>query len=504
MVRAFSLLSILFLLFCCDPYKNEFDYQYYPYAFSPLNGVVHSEELPYRSELCLNGRWSFMPVYSADASDLVRPSKYEWDSIRIKVPSPWNDLVTFPSYPKRWESARAGWMKREFAVPDNWTKKVVKLRFEAIAGANVVYVNDILVAENIDNIPCPFEIDVTSFLRKGRNEVVVGVAGTEKTFAGIWQDVHLVACPELSIDQVSVNADVKNNELIVVTRIHNYSSVARRVTSAVVVRSWKKDATNDINELPLPGGTLGAEVLNFSIAGTTSIGPGMFKEIVLKEKINGQLDYWTPDHANLYGITAELTSEDNLPIDKKFERFAWRQLTVQGSQVHLNGEKIILRGDAWRFKGIAQMTRRYAYAWFRMLKDANANAVLLDSQPYPAFYLDVADEIGICVLQQQDSTIDSTARFRISSLAWDGLKPLEFGFVDTTRAPTMRDGIFFPDFKESVPGVQPERLAPYTSTLNPGYDKRLPLYKPWPLFDSVKTANGRVNYLTSGFEGTDN
>ena len=35
-----------------------------------------------------------------------------------------------------------------------------------------------------------------------------------------------------------------------------------------------------------------------------------------------------------------------------------------------------------------------------MLHAAHANAVRLHAQPYPRFYLDVADEMGICVLDE--------------------------------------------------------------------------------------------------------
>ncbi len=60
----------------------------------------------------------------------------------------------------------------------------------------------------------------------------------------------------------------------------------------------------------------------------------------------------------------------------------------------------------------------------------------------------------------------------------------------------MDDGIFFPSFVEDTPGVQPERLGPYCTTLNPGYDPSLPLYKPWPLFEAIKDAQAEppVNF----------
>ena len=76
----------------------------------------------------------------------------------------------------------------------------------------------------------------------------------------------------------------------------------------------------------------------------------------------------------------------------------------------------------------------------------------------------------------------------IFNIAWYGLQPLELGMADTSREPQLEDGIFF-GFKEGAYGMQPERLGPYTTTLNPGYDPLIPLYRPWPLFYAVRNAN---------------
>jgi beta-galactosidase len=77
----------------------------------------------------------------------------------------------------------------------------------------------------------------------------------------------------------------------------------------------------------------------------------------------------------------------------------------------------------------------------------------------------------------------------IFNLVWYGLQPLELGLPDTTRPPTIEDGIFFPDLVDGKPGIQPERLGPYSTTLNPGYDPGLPAYRKWPLFDAIRDAN---------------
>ena len=77
----------------------------------------------------------------------------------------------------------------------------------------------------------------------------------------------------------------------------------------------------------------------------------------------------------------------------------------------------------------------------------------------------------------------------VFNLAWYGLEPLAIGLSDTSRPYTLTDGVFFGPYREDAPGVQPERLGPYCTTFNPGYDPRLPLYRPWPLFDAVQAAN---------------
>ncbi len=72
--------------------------------------------------------------------------------------------------------------------------------------------------------------------------------------------------------------------------------------------------------------------------------------------------------------------------------------------------------------------------------------------------------------------------------AWFGIEHLPLGYSDFRRLPNKNDGVFFKPFEENKPGVQIERLPPYTTTFNPGWDKRLPLYKPLPMFEAQKTA----------------
>ena len=78
----------------------------------------------------------------------------------------------------------------------------------------------------------------------------------------------------------------------------------------------------------------------------------------------------------------------------------------------------------------------------------------------------------------------------VFNMAWYALKPFPLGKKDCSTAPSVNeDGIFFSEYREGIPGVQPERVGPYSTTFNPGYDPTLPLYQEWPMYSALRAAN---------------
>lgn len=654
----------------------------YSYPFNPMQGLVGEEEKPFRQELCLNGSWDFMPVYVEKASDFILPDVFKKASVPIKIPSPWNvndftdgkggDFLAYPSYPEEWKKAKTGWMKKNIRIPADWKEKKIILHFEGVLGKCQVYANGRKVAENFE-LFLPFEADLTPYVKPGENnEILVGVAkaslfdepgrygrrtyvggsmwGTE--MAGIWQDVYLFAYNSVYIQDVFIQPDVRNNRLKIKLEIQNGSSQSKTVDVAAEVKKWYNSAGRTIHENPEQKGELARQTsLVFPENKKVSLPANTVTTIEIASTVSEALEYWTPETPHLYGAVICLKENKNV-VDKKQERFGWRQFEISGNQLLLNGERILLKGDSWHFTGVPQMTRRYPWAWFSLLKDANANAVRLHAQPFPRFYLDVADEMGICVLDETgiwssdggpkidsevywESCVEHLKRLikrdknhasvfgwsvcnetvpvavnvfkapeelvqrqlteinrwvevvaetdptrpwisgdgeemrptnlpvlighyggqegirkwskegkpwgigeqsmayygtpkqasqyngdrayesmlgrmeaiaiesygllkmqreldatysSIFNIVWYGLQPLDLGMKDASRAPQPDDGIFF-GFNEGAYGMQPERLGPYTTTLNPGYDPSIPLYRAWPLFYAVRNAN---------------
>lgn len=665
----------------------------FPHPFAPSEGFVNRLEKPLRDDVCLNGSWDFQIVRTPDgwqegkgaAPELTAPKADAWESVKIKIPSPWNvndfcrrdgkgpDHRAYPSYPDSWKGVKMGWLRRSVTVPAGWEDKAVAVRFEAVAGQCVVLVNGRQVAENFD-LFLPFEADVTDLVKPGETfELLVGVR-SQKLFEdrngvgrriipagsmwgsainGIWQDVTLVARPKLQVADVFVKPLVSKGVLALDVTVANKGDTEATADLAASVSEWLNRAGTDVVSAPEPSWDLGAEKLAKAF-GAVTVAAKAEKTVSVEIPVAPEaLKRWTPEHPNLHTLVVTLAA-DGRPVDRKAERFGWREWSVAGGKYLLNGEPIVFKSDSWHFMGIPQMTRRYAWAWFKAIKAANGNAVRLHAQVYPSFYHDVADELGICLLDetanwasdggpkfdrpafwansithlerfirrdrnhpcvlgwsisnenkpvilhvfnrpdlmplQEKAWVDwrdicrkldptrpwissdgeedgkgtlpitmghygdivhsyrqwkeigkpwgvgessmayygtpqqvaervkserpyesmlgrmeglATECYEILSaqrkndatyvsvfnLAWYGLKSLPLGKSDLTVAPTLEDGIFFGPYVEGRPGVQPERLGPYSTTLNPGYDPALPLWDAWPMYDAIRAAN---------------
>ena len=664
----------------------------FTHPFAPSEGLVNRLEKEHRQEICLNGHWQFqaMPVPDGweygkgNPPELAMPSPEGWDNTLIRIPSPWNansfakhnlegpDHRDFPSYPQSWDNVRMAWMRKTVTVPQDWSGQRLILHFEAVAGFAEVYVNGRKVAENFDNF-LPFEADITDELVPGKeSEILVGVRslslfddnstigrrvipagsmwGTH--ISGIWQDVYLMALPQVRVADAFVKPLVSKKTLEVEVTLRNDSRKDVKVSVGGDVKEWINMAAKDVIGAPVPEWKLGQQAMTVAPVLVT-VPAGGESVVTLSAPVeDGTLDFWSPEHPSLYALLLNVKSGKK-EIDLKYERFGWREWTLVGEKQCLNGKPYPLRGDSWHFMGIPQMTRRYAWAWYTAIKDMNANAVRLHAQVYPRFYMDLADEMGICVLDETanwasdggpkldsdkfwEASKEHLRRFvlrdrnhpgvfgwsisnenkpvilyvhkrpelmpgqvqawkdwkeivmktdptrpwissdgeddgegilpvtvghygdasslehwksigkpwgigehsmayygtpkevskyngarafesaegrmeglanecwhlladqrragasysTVFNMAWYALKPLSLGKKDLTTVPSLEeDGIFFGEYVEGVPGVQPERLGPYSTTFNPGYDPALPLYEPWPLFDAMRAAN---------------
>ncbi len=438
--------------------------------FSPAEGIVTNYEKPSRDELCLNGYWDFQPkkipqgykMGTGTPPELEAPDPNKWENVKIKIPSAWNvnkwgggnktgegtnlpyapSSVYYPSYPDSWIGERMGWLKKEFVLPKNFEGKRLFLHFDAIAGAAQVFVNSKLVGVNFDQ-HMGFECDVTDAIKSGKNEILIGIrhsklfdkyhpkyrmnatypAGSNTDdLVGIWQDVFLLARPQVYVRDVFVKPRVSKDDLEIVVHIFNASDKEVECDISINIHEWLNGAKADLikaNSLNLDDGkplgkraitVLKAPEPNWSLAKepalqittekikikpntTFSISPMRYKGVKNKLKL------WDVDNPNLYAALVNVKTSDGTS-DVKYTRFGWREFSISGNDILLNGKKIQAFGDLQHPFGPYTCSRRFVYSWYQMIKNFGGNAVRPHAQPWHKYYYDMADEMGLMVLAE--------------------------------------------------------------------------------------------------------
>ena len=115
--------------------------------------------------------------------------------------------------------------------------------------------------------------------------------------------------------------------------------------------------------------------------------PGEIKAGTLSEKVTRRLQFWSPDAPNLYGLVLSVNGGSQT-LDRSYTRFGWRQCKIVGQDFRLNGQKTIMFGDLLHPFGPFVNSRRYVWAWYRMIKEMHGNAVRPHAQSHPRHYLE--------------------------------------------------------------------------------------------------------------------
>ena len=439
--------------------------------FAPSEGWVKPPEAEFRDEICLNGIWQFQPVAiphgwqpnRGTPPELTPPKTDAWETIPIKIPSPWNvntwgngrhvgagthrpyfpDSVYYPSYPEHWDSVRMAWIQRPFTLPKNCDGKRILLHFEAISGMAEIYVNGKKTGENFGRF-LPLEIDITNaVLFDGKpNELTVGVRSlrlfdkTSDTYSkmrtpyapgsnmdnidGIWGDVYLLTVPGIRIEDVFVKPFVHRDTLELEITLKNDLTTAQKIAIEGGVFAWHNKADQTLLlEAPEPRWELDkTNALPFKRSDEFIIPPGESVTIRLSEKVGNALEFWTMDSPNLYGLVLDVYA-DGKKVDTKYTRFGWREFRIVGKNLELNGKPVQLMGDLLHPFGPFISSRRYVWSWYTMVKEMHGNAVRPHAQPHPRIFAELADEMGLAVLAETAMFGSSIQLNFEDAAAWD-------------------------------------------------------------------------------------
>lgn len=171
----------------------------------------------------LNGLWEYaiLPVGKAE------PKQFDG-----KILVPFAVESSLSGVQKELGGNNELWYKRSFDIPSAWKGKNILLHFGAVDWKTEVFINDIKIGSHTGGYT-PFSFDITPFLAKGNQKLVVKVwdpttdgyqpVGKQRKkpegiwytpVSGIWQTVWLEPVNSQHIVQVKSSSDIDKKKLI--------------------------------------------------------------------------------------------------------------------------------------------------------------------------------------------------------------------------------------------------------------------------------------------------
>jgi beta-galactosidase len=398
--------------------------------------------VPRTPGLVLDGTWRFELLDRPDA----QPSGAWRD---IKVPGCWTRQGTtdLPHYtnvqmPFAGEPPfvpvqnPTGVYERAFELPAEWVKKRVILHIGAAESVVLVELDGQPVGLGKDS-HLASEFDVSAYVHAGSNTIrLTVVKWSDATFiedqdqwwhGGITRSVFLYATEPVYLGDVAVAAglagDGRSGTLELEVQLGGVRgtladgwSVEARVAELGLELARSPAAFESPHWATDPAGR--AVIRRHELYGQSGMGdlaarwaemrphlePARTGSVRVATTIAG-VEPWSPEIPRLYDLVVTLRAPDGAVVDEATIRIGFRDVAVVGRDLLVNGERVFIRGvnrhdfdqDTGRVISVEDMR-----ADIVAMKRHGFNAVRTSHYPNDPAFLDLADELGLFVVDEAD------------------------------------------------------------------------------------------------------
>ncbi len=342
----------------------------------------------------LNGSWDFewynSPLYVTD--EVVKNKKL---SKKIQVPLNWqfdgygkllytDEMYPFPINPPYIPMENeTGVYKKSITVTKEMLENL-SIRFEAVESAFHLFVNGKQVGYS-QGSRMPSEFDITDFISEGKNEICAVVYQySDGTYledqdmwwlGGITRDVYLIERKNFSIKNLILDPDYDVEEKTGVLNI-NPSLTGTDFLDIIVLDGEKQIAS--------------------------------FKKVKAGEKTVCKIDNinpWTAETPNIYKVVAIVYDSDGNVAEAVPFNVGFRRIEIVDGVMLLNNQRIFMKGvnrHEYNNKKGRAITKEQTRADLMLIKNAGMNAVRTSHYPNMPYFYEVADEIGLYIIDECD------------------------------------------------------------------------------------------------------
>lgn len=316
----------------------------------------------------LNGEWQLKVIEGIADSQTVPAVDETWD--RIPVPGCWEQYgFCTPSYDKA--QPLTGYYRTSFIVPERWKGQLVFIRFDGVLYGYDLWVNGKAVGAWRSGYNTAI-FDITPYIDKKAAtqalalRVISQFRGSDFDYNddwapnGIFRDVTLMAVPKTHISDLTI-------------RTKNTGEVM--VSTAIANAGKDTEVKHEIYD------TAG------SLVGTSQV-----------EKPH----LWTAETPYLYTLKTTLLQKGRT-LQTFEHKFGFRELTIDGNILKLNGQPIKLRGvtshstDPVTVKVIDETS---ILRDMKLMKEASINYIRTSHYPREPRFYELADSLGFYIIDE--------------------------------------------------------------------------------------------------------
>ncbi len=316
----------------------------------------------------LNGVWNLKVVEGGTDDHAVPASDASWGT--IPVPGCW-EVYGFCKASYDSPKALTGFYRTAFSLPSEWRGQRIVLRFDGVLYGYDLWVNGREVGSWRSAYNTAL-FDITPFVdfRRQNQELAMRVItqfrGSDFDYnddwapCGIFRDVTLMAVPETHLSDITIHADL-SGKVDVMTEVVNGD---RRTA-----------VTHEI--LDAQGHVVGTDRVDHP-------------------------HLWTAETPYLYTLRTTL-SRKGKPLQVFNHRFGFRELSVQGNLLLLNGQPVKFRGvtsHATDPKTGKVISDELTLKDMRLMKEASVNYIRTSHYPREPRFYDLADSLGFYIIDE--------------------------------------------------------------------------------------------------------